>query len=84
MTNPSVSLTETSHRMPGKQGFASMSAERRREICVRGGKASQANGHAHRWTTDEAKANGRKGGQISRGGKGRLPADRSDVRDDVT
>lgn len=56
-----------------RRGFASMSPERQREIASKGGKAAHAKGTAHEWTPDEARSAGRKGGQVSRGGRGRLP-----------
>jgi uncharacterized protein len=49
-----------------KRGFASMSAEKKREIASKGGKAAHAMGTAHTWTSEEAQAAGRKGGSISR------------------
>jgi general stress protein YciG len=55
-----------------RRGFASMSTEKQREIASRGGKAAHAKGTAHEWSHEEAKAAGRKGGSISRGGRGRL------------
>jgi len=55
-----------------RRGFASMSAEKQREIASKGGRAAHEKGTAHEWTTDEARSAGRKGGQISRGGRGRL------------
>jgi uncharacterized protein len=48
------------------RGFASMSQEKKREIASKGGKTAHALGLAHTWTSDEAKAAGRKGGSISR------------------
>jgi uncharacterized protein len=48
------------------RGFASMSAEKKREIASKGGKAAHAMGTAHKWTSEEAQAAGRKGGSISR------------------
>src|SRR5436189_6007028 len=53
-------------------GFASMSPEKQREIASKGGRAAHEKGTAHEWTPDEARNAGRKGGQISRGGRGRL------------
>ncbi len=44
------------------KGFAGMTRERRSEIARRGGQAVQAKGTAHRWTSEEARAAGRKGG----------------------
>jgi general stress protein YciG len=57
-----------------RRGFASMSSEKQREIASKGGRAAHEKGTAHEWTADEARAAGRKGGQISRGGRGRLMA----------
>jgi general stress protein YciG len=57
-----------------RRGFASMSPEKQREIASKGGRAAHEKGTAHEWTPDEARAAGRKGGQISRGGRGRLMA----------
>ncbi len=51
--------------MSGKQGFASMSAERKREIASKGGRAAHAMGRAHQWTSDEARAAGQKGGRTA-------------------
>jgi general stress protein YciG len=48
------------------RGFASMSPEKKREIASKGGKAAHALGTAHKWTSEEAQAAGRKGGSISR------------------
>lgn len=58
--------------MIGRRGFAAMTPEKRREICSKGGKRAQELGVGHRWTPAEAQAAGRKGGRISRGGRGRL------------
>jgi general stress protein YciG len=55
-----------------RRGFASMSPERQREIASKGGRAAHAKGTAHEWTPEEARSAGRKGGQVSRGGRGRL------------
>ena len=68
-------------RMPGerkeRRGFASMTPEKQREIASKGGRAAHQKGTAHEWTSDEARSAGRKGGQISRGGRGRLVEDES-------
>lgn len=52
------------------RGFASMNAERQREIARKGGKAAHEKGTAHEFTADEARAAGRKGGE-------RVSADRA-------
>jgi general stress protein YciG len=54
------------------RGFASMASDKQREIASKGGRAAHLKGTAHEWTSEEARAAGRKGGQISRGGRGRL------------
>ena len=51
-----------------------MSPEKQREIASKGGRAAHEKGTAHEWTADEARSAGRKGGQVSRGGRGRLLA----------
>ena len=55
-----------------RRGFASMSPEKQREIASKGGRAAHEKGTAHEWTSEEARSAGRKGGQISRGGRGRV------------
>lgn len=52
-----------SQRRRGRQGFASMSPDEQRRIASKGGKAAHAKGTAHEWSSEEAKAAGRKGGQ---------------------
>ena len=47
----------------GKQGFASMDPEKARAISSLGGKTAQRRGVAHRWTSEEASAAGKKGGK---------------------
>lgn len=50
--------------MTGKsrRGFASMDPARQREIASKGGRAAHEKGTAHEWSSDEARAAGRKGG----------------------
>lgn len=62
-----------------RRGFASMSVDKQREIASKGGRAAHEKGTAHEWTPDEARAAGRKGGQISRGGRGRLVTSATDM-----
>jgi general stress protein YciG len=63
------------------RGFASMDRNKQREIASKGGRAAHEKGTAHEWTADEARNAGRKGGQVSRGGRGRLivPSDEAQV-----
>jgi uncharacterized protein len=51
-------LAGTSNR-----GFASMNAEKQREIASKGGKAAHEKGTAHEFTPEEARQAGRKGGE---------------------
>jgi general stress protein YciG len=45
------------------RGFASMNAEKQREIASKGGKAAHQKGTAHEFSSEEAREAGRKGGQ---------------------
>jgi|SRR5262245_35585298 len=65
-------LTVNTGERKERRGFASMSPEKQREIASKGGRAAHEKGTAHEWTADEARNAGRKGGQVSRGGRGRL------------
>lgn len=57
-----------SDRAPrSSRGFASMNPERQRQIASEGGKAAHARGKAHKFTSEEAREAGRKGGQASGG-----------------
>ena len=47
------------------RGFASMDRSKQREIASKGGKAAHQKGSAHEWTSEEARAAGRKGGMAS-------------------
>jgi len=50
------------------RGFASMDAEKQRDIARKGGRAAHQKGTAHEWTSEEARVAGRKGGEASHGG----------------
>ena len=54
-----------------RRGFASMDPTEQRRIASEGGKASHASGQGHKWTSEEARAAGRKGGLTSRRGPAR-------------
>jgi len=58
MSGPTQTSGNTRNR-----GFASMNAERQREIARKGGRAAHEKGTAHEFTPDEARAAGRKGGE---------------------
>ncbi|WP_438030587.1 KGG domain-containing protein [Sorangium sp. So ce233] len=47
-----------------KRGFAAMNAEQQRQIASQGGKAAHEKGTAHEFTSEEARAAGRKGGEV--------------------
>ncbi len=55
------------------RGFATLDPEKRREISRRGGIAAHAKGTAHECTTDEARAAGRKGGQVTKARRATKP-----------
>jgi len=49
------------------RGFAAMDQHKQREIASKGGQAAHEKGTAHQFTSDEARAAGRKGGgRVSR------------------
>lgn len=52
-----------------RRGFAAMDAETQRRIASQGGRASHESGRGHRFSTEEARDAGRKGGLVSRRGK---------------
>jgi general stress protein YciG len=53
------------------RGFAVMNPDLQRKIASKGGKAAHAKGTAHEWSSEEARLAGRKGGLLSRGGRGK-------------
>ena len=63
-----TAASRPANRTGGKsrRGFAAMSPETQRRIASEGGKASHASGRGHRFTADEARDAGRKGGLVSR------------------
>ena len=61
-----------------RRGFAALTPERQREIASQGGRAAHQQGVAHEWSKDEARAAGKKGGQVS-GFKRRSGKDNVDV-----
>ncbi|TGD79963.1 general stress protein [Hymenobacter wooponensis] len=63
------STKSNSETPPAKRarGFAAMDPAQQRRIASEGGRASHQSGRGHRFTSEEARAAGRKGGQASRG-----------------
>ena len=55
--NPAV------HARTSRRGFAAMDKARQKEIASAGGRAAHERGHAHEFTSEEARNAGRKGGQ---------------------
>ncbi len=53
------------------RGLAALDPERRREIAQMGGKAVQAKGTGHAFNSTTGKIAGKKGGAMSRGGRGK-------------
>lgn len=49
---------------PRGRGFASMDAAKQRAIASRGGRAAHEQGTAHEFSSEEARAAGRKGGEV--------------------
>lgn len=47
-----------------KRGFASMDPEKQRAIASKGGKKAHELGTAHKWTKEEARLAGKKGGKV--------------------
>lgn len=63
MVSPSKSRSgNTQGGRPSRRGFAAMDPEKQRAIASMGGKAAHAKGTAHQFTSEEARAAGRKGG----------------------
>jgi hypothetical protein len=59
-----MTTTTRIERPNRNRGFASMDLSKQREIASKGGKAAHAQGRAHEFTADEARAAGRKGGEV--------------------
>jgi general stress protein YciG len=51
------------HSRTSRRGFAAMDKARQKEIASAGGRAAHERGHAHEFTSEEARNAGRKGGQ---------------------
>ena len=54
------------------RGFGSMDPEKQKLIAQKGGRSAHEQGKAHQWSVEEARECGRKGGLVSRGGRGRV------------
>lgn len=58
---PPSSAAPTSRKL---RGFAAMDEQRQREIASKGGRAAHEKGTAHEFSKDEARAAGKKGGEV--------------------
>jgi hypothetical protein len=58
-------IATTSTPAPRLRGFAAMSPEKKREIASMGGRAAHACGRAHQFSSEEARAAGKKRHQRS-------------------
>jgi general stress protein YciG len=56
--------TDTTVAPKKPQGFAAIPKKQRQAIAQRGGRNAHANGKAHEFTADEARAAGKKGGAV--------------------
>lgn len=65
--------TETAPKPKLRRGFAAMDRSKVAEIASKGGKAAHAVGTAHKFTSDEARAAGKKGGNAPHVRRGRGP-----------
>jgi general stress protein YciG len=55
--------SENKQGQGGGRGFAGMDESKQREIASEGGRAAHESGHAHEFTSEEAREAGRKGGE---------------------
>jgi general stress protein YciG len=60
MTLQESPTQETSTPRRSVRGFAAMDPQRQREIASLGGRAAHQSGHAHEFSSEEARAAGRK------------------------
>ena len=66
-TRPAARIGDGSRT--SRRGFASMDPAKLHQLASLGGKAAHAKGRGHKWTPEEAREAGRKGGQTSRRGR---------------
>lgn len=55
-------MADTATKGRGR-GFASMNKDKQRAIASKGGRAAHKKGTAHKWTSEEARKAGQKGGK---------------------
>lgn len=72
-TTEETKPAETVVKVRRPRGFAAMDRSKVSEIASKGGKAAHAAGTAHQFTSDEARAAGKKGGVAPHVRRGRGP-----------
>jgi general stress protein YciG len=70
---PKTEASEVTSKPRRPRGFAAMDRKKVSEIASKGGKAAHAAGTAHQFTSDEARAAGKKGGVAPHVRRGRGP-----------
>lgn len=70
---PKTEVAEATPKPRRPRGFAAMDRKKVSEIASKGGKAAHAAGTAHQFTSDEARAAGKKGGVAPHIRRGRGP-----------
>jgi general stress protein YciG len=70
---PKNEASEATIKVRRPRGFAAMDRKKVSEIASKGGKAAHAAGTAHQFSTEEARAAGRKGGVAPHVRRGRGP-----------
>lgn len=56
-------MAEPEIKKKSRKGFASLTKERMSEIARKGGVQAHKNRRAHEWTSEEARASGKRGGK---------------------
>jgi general stress protein YciG len=77
--NASAAPVEKQHR-----GFAAMDQSKQRVIASKGGKTAHERGTAHKWTVEEAREAGRKGGRAVHRPSSIIPSEDTDGGFDQT
>ena len=65
-------MTSREQSQPRARGFASMDETKQREIASRGGRTAHAQGTAHKFSSEEAREAGRKGGKAVSGDRSHM------------
>ena len=65
-------MTTREQNQPRARGFASMEVSKQREIASRGGRTAHAQGTAHKFSPEEARLAGRKGGKAVSGDRSHM------------